>query len=618
MQMMDAGQKSLLRPDIQALRAIAILAVVICHMNPKWLLGGYLGVDMFFVISGFVITQSLLIQEKINVWKFWLQRFFRIVPAYIVMLGVIGIATSIVFTRENFTQFKTSWLEAILFFSNQYFSSYGDYFSPKMNLQPLLHTWSLAIEMQFYLLFPIIFMLSKRLNFVWFLLIVSVSGFVAAELIWRASNNSQSLYYSLFLRAPEFLLGCSLAIILNKYKFEWIKNNQIFFALTGFVLILYSISFINSDQFSPATAAIICLGVALVITAEIQSGWIFKLLGTPTVQLIGLMSFSIYLWHWPILAYGRYIYGNFDWTLDLIFGYAFFVAVAGYLSWMFIESKCRLNIKKTYLFNFIKITPVICLGISPIVFAQEINSKVPDLPIEYKRYADPETICHGKILPICDRGSKSSERRILLIGDSHAAQLNLAADTFGKELDIKVEVITASSCLPIIGFDLMQIPEYSRAQCLSQIKVIDPLIKKSKNIILAGMWSYQLQNPKNHKLIKNLLRYARNNKKNIWVLAQVPKMKSNPQRVAHVSHLGVRVPTQMDTDWHEANELMRKMSAQYSNVKFIDLSKDVFFNDLPFNSGDLIYHDEHHLNEIGSKRYGALLINEFKKYSIAK
>jgi peptidoglycan/LPS O-acetylase OafA/YrhL len=616
--MMDAGQKSLLRPDIQALRAIAILAVVICHMNPKWLPGGYLGVDMFFVISGFVITQSLLIQEKLNVWKFWLQRFFRIVPAYIVMLGVIGIATSIVFTRENFTQFKTSWLEAILFFSNQYFSNYGDYFSPKMNVQPLLHTWSLAIEMQFYLLFPIIFLLSKRLNFVWFLLIVSFSGFVAAELIWRGSSNSQTLYYWLFLRAPEFLLGCSLAIILNKYRFEWVKNNQTFIMLIGLGLILFSINFIDGQKFSPATAAIICLGVALVITAEIQSGWIFKLLGNLFVQLIGLMSFSIYLWHWPVLAYGRYIYGNFDWSLQLVAGYIFFVSVAGYLSWMFIENKYRLNFKNTYYFNFLKIAPIICLGISPIVFAQDINSKIPDLPLEYKRYADAATICHGKVLPSCDRGSKSSERKILLIGDSHAAQLNLAADVLGNELDTKIEVITASNCLPIDGFDLMGIPEYSREQCLNQIKIIDPLIKKSKNIILAGMWSYQLQNPKNHKSIKNLLRYARNNKKNIWVLAQVPKMKSNPQRVAHVSHLGLRVPTQMDTDWYEANLMMRKMIAQYPNVKFLDLSKDDFFDDLPFNRGDLIYHDEHHLNEIGSKRYGEVLINEFRKYSLAK
>jgi hypothetical protein len=95
-------------------------------------------------------------------------------------------------------------------------------------------------------------------------------------------------------------------------------------------------------------------------------------------------------------------------------------------------------------------------------------------------------------------------------------------------------------------------------------------------------------------------------------------MKSNPQRVAHVSHLGLRVPTQMDTDWYEANLMMRKMIAQYPNVKFLDLSKDDFFDDLPFNRGDLIYHDEHHLNEIGSKRYGEVLINEFRKYSLAK
>ena len=165
------------------------------------------------------------------------------------MLGVIGIATAIIFTRENFTQFKTSWFEAIIFSSNQYFSSYGGYFSPEMNVQPLLHTWSLAVEMQFYLLFPIIFMLSKRLNFVWFLLIVSASGFIAAELIWRASSSSQSLYYSLFLRAPEFLLGCSLAIIVNKYKVERLKNKRIFLTVIGFSLIFFQLILLMESIF---------------------------------------------------------------------------------------------------------------------------------------------------------------------------------------------------------------------------------------------------------------------------------------------------------------------------------------------------------------------------------
>lgn len=134
---MAVSDNSKIRTDIQALRALAVIAVVLCHMNPAWLPGGYLGVDVFFVISGFVITQLLLEPTKqIQLRTFWLRRVFRIVPAYLVMLVFVAFASALLFLPENFDQFNRSWRKSLFFVSNQYFSTYGDYFSPALTEQP--------------------------------------------------------------------------------------------------------------------------------------------------------------------------------------------------------------------------------------------------------------------------------------------------------------------------------------------------------------------------------------------------------------------------------------------------------------------------------------------------
>ena len=164
---------------------MAVLGVVICHMNPAWLPGGYLGVDVFFVVSGFVITHWL--QEKqqgMNLTNFWVQRILRIVPAYLVMLTVVATLTALIFLPENFQQFGKSWLKSLLFISNQYFASYGDYFSPSLQEQPLLHTWSLAIEMQFYLLYPVLFLLLRQSRQLWVIPVLSALGLGGSQWVW--------------------------------------------------------------------------------------------------------------------------------------------------------------------------------------------------------------------------------------------------------------------------------------------------------------------------------------------------------------------------------------------------------------------------------------------------
>lgn len=144
-----------MRLDVQGLRAVAVLAVLAYHMNSTWLPAGFVGVDVFFVISGFIIT-ALLTEpgQKIHLAAFYLNRIKRIVPAYAVMLALVSVVSSMLFLTADFEFFHQSLKSAAIFASNLYFADFGSYFAPRAEELPLLHTWSLAIEMQFYLFFP--------------------------------------------------------------------------------------------------------------------------------------------------------------------------------------------------------------------------------------------------------------------------------------------------------------------------------------------------------------------------------------------------------------------------------------------------------------------------------
>ena len=154
------------RPDIQGLRAIAVLVVMLFHFNPAWLPGGFVGVDVFLVISGFLIVSILLHKKKqpdceiTSVLKyFYISRLKRIAPAYFSMLVFVSLLAAVFFTSQDLAVYKNGLKQAIWFSSNHYFSGFGDYFAPENHEQPLLHTWSLAVEIQFYLLAPLLVLL---------------------------------------------------------------------------------------------------------------------------------------------------------------------------------------------------------------------------------------------------------------------------------------------------------------------------------------------------------------------------------------------------------------------------------------------------------------------------
>ncbi|WJM98954.1 acyltransferase family protein [Pseudomonas defluvii] len=588
-----------IRLDVQGLRALAVLAVVLYHVDSSWLASGFVGVDVFFVISGFIIT-SLIYANKDNFdWKdFYWGRIKRIVPAYFLMLAVVALVSAVFFVPADFSFFIKSLKSAVKFTSNSYFEGFGSYFAPSAHELPLLHTWSLAIEMQFYLFFPFLvcFVPDRWLKAVLLLLIVSLfawSGFTAF------SGAHQSLYFSLAARIPEFLIGAVVALSIKNLDFS--ARIASILGVFGVLLMAGSFLFIEKQHFPGVWAFLPCLGTALVIAA--RRGPVSSLLSSAPMIWIGGVSYSLYLWHWPILAFIRYYTGQYELTsiwLVVFFAAAFFAAWLSY-SWVETPARSGSSGRSTTLS-----WGAFVLGVIAIVFlSKSMNATIVEkLPVEMTRYAPADQICHGTVVGDCKRGDPLGKHTVLVLGDSHAAQLNYFFDVVGAKNAIDFRVISASSCVPITGFDVERLPEWARKSCLSQVDVANKSLAEFDTVVVAGMWQYHMPSEAFNAALTQFLKHAETLSKRVVVLAQIPMFDVDAVRANRFTQLGLPVSLPQNREWKAANSKVETIVRAFPNAVFLDLSASVFFATAPFDGGVLMYRDSHHLNEYGARRYG--------------
>lgn len=600
------------RPDIQGLRAIAVLAVMAFHFNPGWLPGGFVGVDVFLVISGFLITSILLHKRTqadysltATLKYFYTSRFKRIAPAYFVMLVLVALVAAVFFLPQDFYTFKKGLEKAAWFNSNNYFAGFGDYFAPANHEQPLLHTWSLAVELQFYLLAPFMVLLLPIRCLKWIFSGLLIGLTAIAEYRMRIMGIEQATYYSLYARLPEFFAGGLVALYVTTASgrgrsFAWLGT-------LGLVLII--VAAIAQPQLGPfpGIAALLPVAGSVLLLSQPTKGWVGKLLSCKTLVWIGALSYSLYLWHWPVLAFLRYYTGAE--VLNAGFG-LFFVLLTlslSIISYYGIERAFR-N-KRT---NKKQVLGWLLLGTSVIGTSQamaKVNSVfTPEqLPIEYRRYADPETICHGKMVGDCLKGNLSSDREVLVIGDSHAAMLNHFFDYLGKELGFKARIITASSCVTFPGFDYQRLPDWAQPACQKQIQEVSEYIDNVGLVIVGGMWSYHFEFDSFYNSLTEFIKS--NHHLPVYFMPQIPLLDGNHHRVRRFASLGLQSVVSIDTDYINANELLHIMITPYVEVNMVDnqISQKVWLSDV---SG--FYSDESHLNENGAVEYARINVDVFQ------
>jgi peptidoglycan/LPS O-acetylase OafA/YrhL len=302
-------EETLYRPEIQTLRAFSILAVVFYHAEFKIFQGGFFGVDIFFVISGYLITNicfSTLFQNsnlKNNLFIFYLKRAKRILPILFFIILVIYFLSYYIFLPEDFKETALQGFFSILFLSNYYFYltqfSYQEGIGSFYNI--LLHTWSLSLEAQFYLVYPIILIIVLKYFRKYLFLILLFSILSSLFLAQYSSLNYKIFsFYSFFTRFWEFLLGCVIALPEIKKKF----NKKYNFRIIGLLLIFFSFIYFDNKVLHPSLFTLIpILGTLIILLPCNSSSLINKLFVNKYLVFIGFISYSLYLWHFPVFAY---------------------------------------------------------------------------------------------------------------------------------------------------------------------------------------------------------------------------------------------------------------------------------------------------------------------------
>lgn len=491
------------RPDIDGLRAIAVLSVVAFHADIRSLRGGYVGVDVFFVISGYLITGIIrdeLAAGRFSVAEFYKRRAHRIFPALFAMMAVVTVISAFVLLPSELVDYGWSVVATCLSGSNFLFYAETGYFDAEAGAKPLLHTWSLAIEEQYYVVWPLLMILLARRG--WSLplstaALLAVS--LATSVVWLAADPSGA-FYLLPSRAWELLIGGLAATAPLPRVPRWLREAA---ALAGLLMIAYAVRrYSNVTPFPGLAALVPCVGTALVIAIG-RDGLTFvgRGLGLAPMRWIGLISYSMYLWHWPVIVFAKI--GLLLPTTPLVqAGILLASAGLGAISWRFVEqpvqrARAGTPRRKSLTFAAAAIAAGCALG-STLVALRGLPARLtPDERqlAGYLTYDGDHRYRGGRcfLVGAHDRfdddclARQSSQPTVLLLGDSHAAHLwpGLSAEMAGSGTTL-VQA-NAAGCKP-----LMHLRTYGLARCSNLIgRILDEELPRRpvEAVVLAARWS---------------------------------------------------------------------------------------------------------------------------------
>jgi len=452
------------RSEIDGLRAVAVLPVLLFHAGLPFFAGGYVGVDVFFVISGYLITgiiASEMGEGRFSVIAFYERRIRRIIPCLTAVIGLCLAAAAILFLPEDFMSLSKSAIATVLFSSNILFWRQSWYFNAQMDLIPLLHTWSLAVEEQFYILFPPALALLHRFGRSRLIAIIAAMAAVSFLLnIWSLPRSPSFAFYMAPTRAWELLLGSLIALgFIPPLKSRILREGL---ALLGIALIAFAVCLFSARTPFPGYHALVpVLGAALVIYAS-HDTTCGRILSLSPVVFIGLISYSLYLWHWPIMVFARYylIDELSGWNVVSVLLLSFCVAI---LSWRYIEMPFRRKgiVNRRFVFSAAPVAMIflIAAGLAGVVskgWVSRVPAEVAYLE-SFKNDSSPRRMdCHrleNSALPLprsCVFGT-SVPPEFAIWGDSHAVELAFVLGQLAEQHQRSLMQVSYSSCPPVMG-----------------------------------------------------------------------------------------------------------------------------------------------------------------------
>jgi peptidoglycan/LPS O-acetylase OafA/YrhL len=457
------------RREIDGLRALAVIPVILFHAGLQTFRGGFVGVDVFFVISGYLIT-SIIISEMqggtFTLLEFYERRARRILPALLLVIFTCLPFSIFWLIPRDMADFSKSLIAVSLFASNILFYLKSGYFDPAAEMIPLLHTWSLAVEEQYYVLYPVLMLLLWRLGkrvIVGVLLMIALFSLAAAQ--WASTFEPMGAFYLLPTRGWELLIGAIISFYLfgkdhNKICQETMGHMGQWLGLIGIALIVYAVlAFDKRIPFPSAYTLIPTIGTALVIVFATEQTLIGKMLSGKALAGIGLISYSAYLWHYPLFAFARHRSieepGKF-----LLLTLALTSLLLAYLSWKWVEKPFRVKgrIKRNHIVVIGSLCSCILVGIGLTGYFN--NGYIEGIsPAEMRMFYYPDKHARmlyreGSCYLTLDQAPSAFAKDCyatnevggtLIWGDSHAAALSIGL----RESFTDLIQYTASGCPPM-------------------------------------------------------------------------------------------------------------------------------------------------------------------------
>ena len=639
--------------DIDGLRAIAVLFVIFNHLNISLFQGGFIGVDIFFVISGYLITSIIykeMREDRFSLGHFYKKRVIRLAPAFFTMLAAVSIISSLLMLPHELISYFESVIYSTFLMANVYMrKEVGGYFSTSVEEVPLLHLWSLGIEEQFYLFWPLLLLfLIKKINAKWLIWIVisliMLSVFYAEQQILK---NAGKAYYKMPVRACEMFLG-ALICFLPKIK---LKGIFIQIGIYSGVLCLFATAMLFNQQtkFPGLNALVPCLATALIIYLSQIAVKKSFILGNSYSIWLGKISYPMYLWHWPLIVFCNIYLIEKDSIIQILILVA--TICLAYLTYRYIELPAKSwmvwSNKKVIVLGFL----LPSIGLSAIAgvvkythglperFDENVNRQV--MALQSAAHVVRKD-CHDApkdkvILPdtsLCTLGNeKKNNIDLILLGDSHANSLAGAVDLWAKDLGLRGYDPTQSTTLYLPQIELFERRANDEYVLLSHFKTRnDSLTKLLQDhhysiAVVSGYFSAYLTEKvklsdgtgrSNQEVFEDGMRRAFKNiskaSDRVVVILDVPelkKVKANCE--ARVKSLGLSKKCTISAKEIKSRdrqylEILERLKTQFPKLEIVDLntllcdqiSCNTSLNNIPLYRDK----DNNHLSYFGAKELG--------------
>lgn len=624
------------RKDIEGLRALAVVLVILYHYEVPGITGGFIGVDVFFVISGFVITQLLqraFEKDTFRFRDFYARRIRRLAPLFLLVSSVTFLMISPFYIGDAYYIFAKSWLASLVGLSNfYYFQELTAYFGPESRSLSLLHTWSLAVEEQFYLIWPLALYLGYRFgkgrDGHWPFVIILACSFVLS--VYLANAYPTAAYYLLPARLFEFMLGTGVALFSRQLPTLGRGCAELLGGLGLALICATAVLLTQHDHFPGYNALWPTLGTAMVIYAGLHhSGTVTaRVLSLPAMVFLGGISYSLYLWHWPPVALLHYQLIELTWINRLLL-----MAIVFALSWLsfrFVENRYRhrsLSFKKSFMvFIFVPLLFIWAIQ-STIRISDDLSFRIP------KERRDLYTIIAQSnatdLFKRCFKGDptefntdkhclfgaepKNGQPDSMLIGDSHAISLLGFVEQLIDDNHSMLLVTRAST--PFV------IPEHSAKAFTDPEKVernvalANYLQQRPMTVFVNAWWDSYLQNESFQTYFMETLAWLSAQGHTVIMIEDVPELPSSS-----FAECLLKSMDDCSIDAVDAHKKMRnfqrfKHTAQhrFPNITWINPRKAIcdehrcqtVLNGIP------LYRDESHLNYVGSTEVGREYIQRF-------